>query len=307
MSDPSANDAYFYKFRAMGTFCTLRLMADTREQADMWAALAAAEVERIESKYSRYKSDSALSAINKEAGTGNLVTIDDETSGLIDFAFACYHKSDGLFDITSGVLRRAWSFNSQSLPDPRVIDALLPLIGQDKLYWKKPYLSLPLAGMEIDFGGIGKEYAVDRVATVLRDEGVNQALIDLGGDMFALDSCKDGLAWKVELCDPFHPTEVMGSVVLIAGALATSGDYERCIEINGKKYGHVLDPHTGWPTQGLSSVTVMASQCMVAGGLTTIAMLKGEHGRQWLETIEAPFLWVDDKNRRGGTLSMTPY
>ena len=259
--------AYLYTFTAMGTLCTLRLVADTREQADMWAALAIAEVERIEGKYSRYKPDSVISAINASAGTGKPKAVDDETASLIDFAFACYRKSDGLFDITSGVLRRVWSFNSQSLPDSHAIESLLSLIGLDKLHWDYPHLTLPLAGMEIDFGGIGKEYAVDRVAAVLREEGCEQRLIDLGGDMLALGASSDGAGWKIGLRDPFQPTGSVGVVFLINNALSTSGDYERCIDINGTRYSHILNPRTGWPAHGLSSITVQAPQCMVAGSL----------------------------------------
>jgi thiamine biosynthesis lipoprotein len=102
-----------YFFRALGTGCGLQLCADSRLEADMAAALAMAEVERIEKKYSRYDQESTLSIINRAAGGGGTVTLDDETALLVEFAFACHEKSGGLFDITAGVLRRAWNFGSE--------------------------------------------------------------------------------------------------------------------------------------------------------------------------------------------------
>lgn len=268
----------------------------------MFAALAAAEVERIEEKYSRYKQSSTLSTINRAAGDGEVVVVDEETAALIDYAFGCYTKSDGLFDITSGVLRRAWNFATGKLPADEAVLRLLPLIGMDKLAWHSPHLGFSVPGMEIDLGGIGKEYAVDRLATLLAAEGINHGLIDLGGDIFVLGPHPNGETWKIGLRDPHDVGKIAGEVAISRGALATSGDYERCIEVDGQRYSHILNPHTGWPVQGLTSVTVLSPQCMVAGSATSIAMLKGWGGIQWLADLGVPHRWVDTNGRRGGIM-----
>jgi thiamine biosynthesis lipoprotein len=268
----------------------------------MAAALAMAEVERIEKKYSRYDQESTLSIINRAAGGGGTVTLDDETALLVEFAFACHEKSGGLFDITAGVLRRAWNFGSEKLPGADAVDALLPLIGMDKVVWQPPCLSFAVAGMELDFGGIGKEYAVDRLATLLAGEGVTHGLIDLGGDLFALGPHPDGEPWRIGLRNPINPAAAVREIALVRGALATSGDYERCIQADGRRYSHILNPITGWPVEGLASVTVLAARCMAAGSATTIAMLKGKGGIQWLADLGAPHHWLDEAGRQGGNL-----
>jgi len=298
-SPPEGHD---YSFRALGTACTLHLCSGSQVQADMAAALAIAEIERIEKKFSRYDESSILSAINRAGAIGGKVTVDEETAALLDFAFACYEKSGGLFDITAGVLRRAWNFASGSLPEPDAVNALLPLIGMDKIVWRSPSLSFVVAGMELDFGGIGKEYAVDRLASLLAAEGFNRGLVNLGGDLLALGPRADGEPWKIGLRDPLNSAEMAGEVAIERGALATSGDYERCIRSNGRRYSHILNPTTGWPVEGLASVTVLAGRCMVAGSAATIAMLKGESGAQWLAEMGVPHHWVDNTGWRGGNL-----
>jgi len=291
-----------YSFGAMGTSCALQLFADSPLRADMAAALAGAEVERIEAKYSRYKPDSILSTINRLAGEGETVEVDEETAGLLDYSFACHRKSDGLFDITAGVLRRVWNFSAGNLPANESIQKLLPLIGINKVRWTRPHLRFTVPGMEIDLGGIGKEYAVDRLASLLESEGIAHGLIDLGGDFFVLGPHPNGQPWKIGLRDPHDTANIAGEVEVSRGALATSGDYERCLEFKGQRYGHILDPRTGWPVQGLSSVTVVAPQCMVAGAAATIAMLKGHEGIAWLADIGLPHLWVAGEGRLGGNM-----
>jgi thiamine biosynthesis lipoprotein len=268
----------------------------------MSAAIAVAEAERINDKYSRYRSNSVLSELNRVAGEGKPILLDEETVELLEYAFSCYRKSGRLFDITAGVLRRAWDFASGRPPANEEIKALLPLIGMDKLIWRSPYLSFTIHGMELDLGGICKEYAVDRVAAILTDAGIEHGLINFGGDLFALGPQPNGQPWQIGIQDPTDPGKSAVDIPLSHGALATSGDYERYIDINGTRYGHILNPHTGWPVVGLSSVTTLAPQCMVAGSLTTIAMLKGRAGVPWLADMGLPHFWVDQNGRRGGIL-----
>lgn len=293
-----------FHFSAMATPNEVQLYARDLEEARSQALLAIDEVLRIERKYSRYRDDSVTSRINGQAGKSAL-TLDDETAALIDYAAACHAQSDGLFDITSGVLRRAWNFKTARVPEAHEIDALLPLIGWSKVAWERPSLFLPVAGMELDFGGIGKEYAADRAAVTLRQAGVAHALINLGGDVRVVGARHDGSPWRVGIRHPRQPDGVLATIALAEGGLATSGDYERCFELDGERYSHILDPRTGWPVRGLQSVSVVAPLCIVAGSCATIAMLEGTAGGHLAHSGLA-HLVVDKAGRVGGTLQNLP-
>jgi thiamine biosynthesis lipoprotein len=290
-------------FRAMGSPCELRLYGGdgTREIL----AAGQAEVLRLEAKYSRYRDDSLASRINRSAGDAAGVEVDAETAHLLDYADSCHRESDGLFDVTSGILRRAWNLKSGKLPTQGEIDALLPLVGWKKVRWKAPRLVLPLAGMQLDFGGYVKEYAADRVSELCRRAGARHGLVDLGGDLAIVGPHPDGRPWRVGVRDPRAPARALGTLPVGWGGVASSGDYERCMVVGGVRYGHILDPRTGWPVRGLASVTVVASHCLVAGTLTTMAMLKGERGAAWLEASGAHCLWVAEDGRTGGSLART--
>ena len=213
--------------------------------------------------------------------------VDEETAGLLDYAAAAWGESDGLFDITSGVFRRVWNFSSRRIPSEESVRACLPLVGWDKVAWHRPEIYLPLPGMEIDFGGLGKEYAVDRAAGILLRQGCI-AMINLGGDIVASAPRPGDEPWQIGIRSPRAPDGLSGHLPLYSGALATSGDYERCIEVAGHRYGHILNPNTGWPVEGgPASVSVLADTCLVAGTLATVAMLKGAAAKQWLDSMEA--------------------
>ncbi len=299
---PGLLSLHSHRFSAMGTACILHLYAADQVRAASGFAAATAEIDRIERKYSRYDSDSLLSAINRVGAASGEIEVDDETAALLDYAFACHAKSGGAFDITAGILRKCWDFSSGRLPEAEAVASLLPRIGLDKLGWRRPRLRFDVAGMEIDLGGIGKEYAVDRAASVLREAGIDQGLVDLGGDMAVLGPHPDGEPWRIGLRHPRQADALVTQAAVGCGALATSGDYERCIEIAGRRFGHILDPRTGWPVEGLASVTVLGASCMVAGSAATIAMLKGRAGGAWLRSLDIAHLWVDTDGRQGGAL-----
>ena len=289
---------FVYSFLALGTECHLYLPPGDGSQ--FVAELAEDEVRRIEQKYSRYRPDSDLSAINQAAKEGREIELDVETAALMDYAAVCYQKSGGLFDITAGVLRRAWNFDKTTLPDAGAVQQLLPLIGLDKLRWSTPRLAFSLPGMELDFGGIGKEYAADRIADLCAENGVHVGLIDLGGDIRVLGPLAPDVPWEIAIRHPLAPEIPLATIALASGALATSGDYERSICLDGKRYSHILNPQTGWPVDGLSSVSVVAEQCMVAGSVATIAMLKENEGPGWLATTGLRHLWMDQAGKQGG-------
>jgi thiamine biosynthesis lipoprotein len=292
-----------FSFKAMGSPCELQVFAssgDARRVADA----AIAEMERLEARYSRYRSESFLSEINRAGQAGGRIAVDDETAALLDYAQACYAESDGLFDITSGVLRRAWGrFDGNVLPDGATIAPLLAVVGWHKLSWSRPHLAFGVRGMEIDFGGVVKEFAADRLATLCREHGIESGVVNLGGDIRIIGPRADGLPWQVGIQHPRDRGVVAQTVAMHGGALASSGDYERCIEVAGVRYGHILNPKTGWPVRRMAAVSVVADFCVVAGSAATIAMLKEDDGPAWLVQLGLAHLWIDVDGARGGPLA----
>jgi len=279
-------------FRAMASENEVQLHARDAAHGRRAAQAAIDEVYRIEAKYSRYRFDSVLSRINASAG-GEPVAIDAETHGLLAYADACHRESGGLFDATSGVLRRAWRFDSGRMPSDADLARLLPLIGWRDVEWDADRVRLPRAGMELDFGGFGKEYAVDRALAVLREQGVESGLVNLAGDLAILAPHPDGSPWRMGIRHPRRDDAVVATLPVASGAIATSGDYERFMEVDGVRHCHVLHPRTGRSARGFQSVTVHAASCLVAGTATTVAMLKGERdGLAWLDAMGQPYLAV---------------
>lgn len=293
---------FYFDFNAMGSPCSMQLYARNAKVAQQAAKITMDDVYRLEAKYSRYREDSYLSAINRIAAGGGQLTVDDETAGLLDYASACYQQSDGLFDVTSGILRRAWNFKSGKIPAPEAIRELLNLVGWDKVDWQRPVLSFTVSGMEIDFGGVVKEYAVDRAASLCHEIGIRHGIINLGGDIKVIGPHADGASWRVAIRHPRIPGGILQTLWLHSGALASSGDYERCITLNGIRYGHVLNPKTGWPVRNMAAVSVIGEFCVVAGSASTIGMLKGEDGPAWLQALGLPHLWVNVSGESGGSL-----
>ena len=270
-------------FRAMASDNEVQVDGADEPRARVAAEAAIADVRRIEAKYSRYRDDSLTTRINGAAG-GVPVAIDGETAALLAYADRCFAQSGGRFDITSGVLRRAWDFRRQPprLPEAAALAAALPLIGWADVEWSERTIRLPRVGMEIDFGGIGKEYAADRMATICVEHGVAHGLVNLGGDVRAIGAQPNGAPWRVGIKHPREEGKTIASVELVDGAVATSGDYERFFEIGGRRYCHILDPRTGMPVAHWQSVSVVAPLCIVAGSCSTMAMLMEAGGEAFL-------------------------
>ncbi|QSA99186.1 FAD:protein FMN transferase [Methylococcus sp. EFPC2] len=288
----------------MGCPCEIQLYADDPAPASHAAEIAMADVGRLEAKYSRYREESLLSAINRVAASGGAIEVDAETAGLLNYADTCYRQSEGLFDITSGILRRAWRFDSGQLPDQALIARLLVGVGWDKVNWRAPVLEFPQAGMELDFGGIVKEYAVDRAAALCTQSGIGHGVVNLGGDVKLIGGRPDGRPWRVGIAHPRKAGDTLLTLSVEQGAVASSGDYERCVIVDGIRYGHILNPKTGWPVGHLAAVSVLAEHCVVAGSASTIALLKEAEGPAWLESLGLPHLWMDVEGRLGGSAGL---
>ena len=236
----------------MASPCEVIVQTRNKRLAEQVAQCVSHEVWRIEDKYSRYDSKSVCSQIN--SSVGNKIAIDEETFLLLNFAEQCYQLSDGLFDISSGVLRKVWSFDSlsgecQHFPSATEVNKLLSFVGWNKVDYDQQSITLP-QNMELDFGGIGKEYAVDRSILLAKQITGEPILVNLGGDLAVTGPRLKDQAWQVAIEHP--DSDALGQpqdmiVALNKGALATSGDTRRYLIKEGIRYGHVLNATTGWP------------------------------------------------------------
>lgn len=278
-----------FSFHTMGSPCHAQFYAPNKKIAQRAKNEIRRCLEILEQRYSRYRENSLISQVNRSAGKGKATDIDAETAALLAYAQQCYEGSEGLFDVTSGILRRIWSLDKITLPTETEIASLLPLIGWDKVEWSEKSVYLPLAGMQLDFGGIVKEYAADSVAQLLQQMGITSGLIELGGDIKVIGPQPNGEGWPVAIRDPRTPDNLIVQLYLKSGALASSGDYERFQLIDGVRYSHLLNPKTGMPVSGLQGVSVISEHCVIAGSVATIAMLKAEQGLGWLKENEVTF------------------
>ncbi len=285
-------DLWIGRFSAMGSPCEVLLEVDDHATAERLTKSAAHEAWRIEEKFSRYRDGNIIHRINHSHGQP--IEVDAETSNLLDLADQCYRLSDGMFDITSGVLRRLWQFKpGATIPSQSDIDQLLPSIGWEKVVWQRPLLTLP-EGMEIDLGGLGKEYAVDRCAQLLMQYLDTSLIVNFGGDLYVSGVRRNGEPWQVGIDNPRNTgKQAIGELHIEKGGLTTSGDARRFIEVDGVRYSHILNPRTGWPIANAPrSVTVVASTCLEAGMLSTFAMLHGSEAHAFLEAQGVPF-WLN--------------
>lgn len=279
-----ADGGHAGRFRAMASPCEVLVDGAPAATVAELTRIAAAEVWRIEAHWSRYRDDNIVHAINTAGGAP--VQVDDETARFLDYAQQLHALSDGCFDVTSGVLRRVWHFDgSDRIPDAGAIAAVLPLVGWQRVRWQAPWLQMP-AGMEIDFGGIGKEYAVDRALQRLRAATTLPVLVNCGGDLAASGPRRDGSGWRVGVEIPDRKDVPV--LPLARGALASSGDAHRFLLKDGIRYPHVLDPRTGRAvTGGPRTVTVRAASCTEAGVLSTLALLHGSGAESYLQSCGA--------------------
>jgi thiamine biosynthesis lipoprotein len=271
----------------MASPCEVHVAAADREVAARVLDVVADEALRVEAKFSRYRPDNVVHAIN--TADGRTVAVDEETAQLIDYAAQLHALSEGRFDLTSGVLRKVWRFDgSDRVPTRSAVREVLRKVGWLRARWRAPELTLE-PGMQIDFGGIGKEYAVDRAAA-LAASLCGSCLINFGGDLLAVGPSLRGRPWRVGIEALGNPGAAAKELDLPRGGVATSGDARRFLLRNGRRYGHVLDARTGWPVEGAPrSVTVTAPTCTEAGTLATLALLHGAHAEGFLEAQNARY------------------
>lgn len=276
-------------FKALGTECRVVYVASSDERAAAFERAAQTWVAGFEARYSRFQPESALNAINRAAG-GDWVSIDPEMEQMLRLAGALHRLSGGILDATSAPLLSLWDYRlaHASLPSEAEIESARALVGWDKVVLEPGRVRLPLAGMALDFGGFGKEWAVDAVAEIARQQGIAAALVDLGHDLRMLGLPPGRSAWAVGLEDPRNPGSAAGSLSVPPGkGVASSGDYMRHFEHQGRRYGHIVDPRSGRPvSNGCLQSTVIADTCLRAGALSTTAFVLGPvEGIRFIQTV----------------------
>ncbi|HEY4988545.1 MAG TPA: FAD:protein FMN transferase, partial [Opitutaceae bacterium] len=275
-------------FRAMATQCEVQYSAPGGDaQARTFEEAASAWVRAFEAKFSRFQPGSIVSRINDAAGK-EWVAVDAETEGLLAMCDTLHFMTRGILDPSALPLIRIWNWKAEPpvIPTPEAIAAAMKLTGWAKVRRAPGKVFLPEAGMALDFGGFGKEYAVDIVSLIAKDHGITDSLVDFGHDLRASGAPPGRPAWHIGLEDPKTPGKHWGSVGLTGRSIASSGDYIRGFTLSGRRYGHIIDPRTGWPVaNGCSQATVIADTCLHAGVLCTTAFVLGL--KEGIEFIQA--------------------
>lgn len=298
---PSA--IHHFRFSSMGCPCALQLEAGAEAAARAIAAVQA-EVDRLDRKYSHYRDDSLVAMIGAAADAGESIDVDNETADLLDFSATLFEQSGGRFDITAGALTKLWDLQGGRTPDDTAIAAARAACGWSRVTWRRPRLTPGIRGMRLDLGGVVKEYAADRAALLCRQVGVDHGIVDLGGDLAVVGAHADGSPWLAGIKAPRDTKRAAAQIELHRGGLATSGDYERVMIVDGRRYSHIVDPVSGYPAESFASVSVVAGSCLVAGAASTLGMLLGiEKGYAWLRGLGLPFLCIDADGIASGTLA----
>lgn len=270
-----AGDRWSVQFRAMGTNCRVDFGAPSRGRAADFSRQAVEWVQEFEAKYTRFRDDSMVAEINRAAGVG-WVEIDADLERMLALCGWFHWRTQGVFDPTMLPLARLWDYHTpeRDLPSDAAIAEARSRVGWSKVMRRAGAVFLSQRGMELDLGGIGKEFAVDQVCGLAQRAGVRDYLVDFGGDVRAAGSPPEGGPWRIGLEDPREPERCWGGVTLNDRAVATSGNYRRYFERGGQRFGHILDPRQGRPAVGGGdAASVVAQTCVEAGIFSTVAII----------------------------------
>lgn len=263
----------------MGSRFDISVVAQDSITASSYIAMAVGEIRRIEKLISSWDAASQTSEINRNAGI-RPVEVSAELFALITRSLGISKLTDGAFDITYASMDRIWKFDGsmQQMPSPGDIRASVAKVGFGQVVLDKDARTvfLKLEGMKIGFGAIGKGYAADRAKELLMAEGVQAGIINAAGDMNTWGKQPNGKPWQVAITNPMDKNKVFALLPIAhGGAVVTSGNYEKYEEFNGKRYTHIIDPRTGYPSSGIASVTVFAPKAELADALATSVFVMG--------------------------------
>jgi thiamine biosynthesis lipoprotein len=272
----------------MGTKAWVTIAGMSDRDAERAADAAFREMYRIESVMSTWRPTSEISRL--DAGSnGTPFTVSRELFSLIDSSFFYAKATAGAFDVTVRPLVRAWGFQGgeAAIPSDAEISRALARVGYGKVALDSASSTVTLpAGMQIDLAGVAKGYAVDRCVAELAALGVRDALVNIGGNIYAMGASPGQRGWRIGIRDPKGGLETVGTLLLRDEAVATSGNYENFVEIDGRRFGHIIDPRTGRPVSSVLSVTVVAPTGLASDALSTGLFVLGlDAGRAAVERL----------------------
>ena len=262
----------------MGTRFDITVIATNETEGNTYIDMAIAEITRIEQLISSWDPNSQTSAVNRQAGI-QAVQVDPELFALIERSQGISGLTDGAFDISYASMDRIWKFDGSmtTMPSKDAINASVAKVGFKNIHLDKTNSTIFLKkeGMKIGFGGIGKGYAADKAKALLIDKGVPGGIINASGDMNTWGKQPNGQSWKVAITNPMDNTKSYGLLPVDQGAVVTSGNYEKYVSLQGKRYAHIIDPRTGYPASGILSVTVFAPKAELADAMATSIFVMG--------------------------------
>jgi thiamine biosynthesis lipoprotein len=287
----------------MGNRFDLGVVGDDEVKANQALGKAIIEIKRIEALLSTYQSDSQINQVNEKAGISP-VKVDEEVFNLVERAQRISELTQGAFDLSYGSLDKSfWNFdqNMKQLPSKELAKNAVHLINFKNIILDRTSGTVFLVekGMRIGFGGIGKGYAADQAKKLLVKEGFMNGVVNASGDMCAWGKRADGEDWTVGISNPDFPRDILSEFSLNDSAVATSGNYEKFVIIDGQKYSHTIHPKTGFPIHGIKSVTVFAPFAELADVLTTpIAVMGVEIGLHLMNQMNGvACIIIDDMNQ----------
>ena len=283
----SERDLTVLSFQAFGTSCQVKFSPTDSIDHQFISKEVISWIERFENRYSRYLPDSWLSKINDAAGQFPISLSPDDKLVLQAASFV-YFQSQQAIDPSCLPLTRLWQQAKASnvVPKESAVEKAKGLVNWEKVAYSHDEIFLPVSGMGLDFGGFGKEYAVDVISAKLEDYGCKNFLVNFGGDIFASGNASEDNSWKVGIENPINENKPSYVVSLKNRGLATSGNYRRFFDINNKRYGHTIDHRTGYPTiHSELTTSVVSPSCLKSGILATTSLLVGkENGMRMLES-----------------------
>jgi thiamine biosynthesis lipoprotein len=268
--------------------------------ANVYIDMAIAEVKRIENQVSDWIPTTQVSLVNKNAGI-QPVKVDDEVYGLIERAMKVSQVTDGAFDVSYASMDKIWKFDGsmKEMPTPEAIKKSVERIGYKKVIMDPVAKTVYLrdTGMKIGLGGIAQGYIADMIKDLLFSKGCTSGIVNVSGDINAWGKQPDGKPWSVAIVNPMNKNKVFATFPLEDSAVETSGSYEKYVTFNGKRYSHIIDPRTGYPAQGVVSVSVFAKRTEVADALATGVFVMGiEAGLNMIDQMKGiGCIIVDDK------------
>lgn len=275
----SAQQPYKRTLKLMGSRFDITVVANDEAQSNASIAVAIAEITRIEKLISSWDPNSQTSSINRNAGI-KPVRVDTELFNLIERAIKISKLTDGAFDISYASMDRIWKFDGSMNVMPSEVEIMTSVakVGFNNIVLDKneSTVFLKLEGMKIGFGGIGKGYAADKAKALLIAQGAPSGIINASGDMNTWGKQPDGSEWKVAITNPMNKNKVFALLPITDGAVVTSGNYEKFVNFNGKRYTHIIDPRSGYPSSGIISVTVFAPTAELADALATSVFVMGK-------------------------------